>query len=231
MVFKLKKKSYKTINELFEEWKERHNTECKESYSKTAPADEKDNIPDYDEFKGSFCHDGYLGEGEEEKANILFICRESNVSGKISDNYFWLKEVVKAKMSGEYYIKDYTDVKNRKRDRAAQTKYFNCLNNIINNFQNTKTTIHLCGYMNINKRGGFSSCSFKQLENYAVLYKNYILKEIELLNPNFIVILGKLPCEIISIIKESNKPIYQYSFHPSRYRKLETHTDYISQIN
>lgn len=25
MVFKLKKKSYKTINELFEEWEERHN--------------------------------------------------------------------------------------------------------------------------------------------------------------------------------------------------------------
>ena len=75
--------------------------------------------------------------------------------------------------------------------------------------------------MNINKRGGLKSCLMSRLKNYSLLYKNYILKEIELLNPERIVILGNLPSETISIIKESNKPIFVYPFHPCVYRKSE----------
>lgn len=146
-------------------------------------------------FQKSFCWDGYIGDNNLSK--ILFVCRESNLDGKAETNdFFWIKSIV----------------------QKRKGKYFNCLNAIATQLNES---IFECGYMNINKRGGLKSCLMSRLKNYSLLYKNYILKEIELLNPERIVILGNLPSETISIIKESNKPIFVYPFHPCVYRKSE----------
>lgn len=42
-------------------------------------------------------------------------------------------------------------------------------------------------YMNLNKRGGFGSTNFAHLKHYVVKYRGYILKEIEIINPDIIV--------------------------------------------
>lgn len=147
------------------------------------------------EFNKSFCWDGYIGDNNISK--LLFVCRESNLDGKAEINdSFWIKSIVE----------------------EGKGKYFNCLNAIATQLNEN---IFECGYMNINKRGGLKSCLMGRLRNYSILYKNYILKEIEMLNPDRIVVLGKLPEETISIIKESNRPIFVYPFHPCIYRKAE----------
>lgn len=44
--------------------------------------------------------------------------------------------------------------------------------------------LNYAGYMNVNKRGGESRADERAILNYAKYYKNYILKEIELLGEN-----------------------------------------------
>lgn len=147
------------------------------------------------EFKGSFCFDGYIGE--RKNVNLLFICRESNVDGKAEINdTFWIRQIV----------------------NERKTKYFKCINGLAEEFNED---IFDCAYININKRGGISRCCMNRLKNYAALYENYILKEIELLKPKKIIILGNMPNSIIEIIKKSRVEIYKYPFHPCVYRKNE----------
>ena len=44
--------------------------------------------------------------------------------------------------------------------------------------------------MNINKRGGASSADLIKLNDYAEKYKQYIKREIEIINPDYIVCCG-----------------------------------------
>lgn len=192
--FSLKKENYNSLDDLFSEWKERHSEECESSYEKTAPKSKNEKcIPNYNDFKNSFCPDGYVGD--ENKAELLFICRESNVDGNAEINdEFWFKKISKMK----------------------KTKYYWCTNLIADKFG-----LYLCecAYMNINKRGGYGSCDSNQLKEYATLYEDYILKEIELINPKKVVILGGLRDEIVEIIMKSEREIYKYPYHPCVYRK------------
>lgn len=225
----------RTIDSLFEQWKESHKNEKIDSYIKTAPMDKNGNSPDYNMFKGSFCPDGYLGDSKE--SYILFICKESNVNGIVSDGSFWLREVVQTRLKGEKYrdVK-YNSMKEKKRDRIAQTKYFNCLNTIARILLNdleSENVLQKCGYMNINKRGGYSSCNFKQLKNYAEVYDDKIFRQIQVLNPRKIVLLG-VSLDIFSYnVKRYLKDVekYTYSRHPSRYRSLEKHGRDLCKIN
>jgi len=219
----------RSIDYLFEQWKESHNNENTESYIKTAPFDKNGNIPDYDMFKSSFCPDGYLGQRQE--SYILFICKESNVDGVASDGTFWLREVVCARSKGQKYRDaNYSDNKERQRDRTAQTKYFNCLNTIARFLlgeSENENVLQKCGYMNINKRGGYSSCNDEQLKNYAEVYDDKIFRQLQTLNPRKIVLLG------VSLNIFSHKvqhylkgiEIWKYSRHPSRYRDLGKYKD------
>ena len=45
--------------------------------------------------------------------------------------------------------------------------------------------------MNINKKGGFAKCDWNNLLDYYNKYRNYILREIEIINPKIIVICFK----------------------------------------
>ena len=227
----------RSIDYLFEQWKESHNNENKESYIKTAPSDKNGNIPDYDMFKSSFCPDGFLGQGQE--SDILFICKESNVNGIKSDGSFWLSQVLCARSKGQKYrdANYFGNNKEQRRDRTAQTKYFNCLNTIarflLGESENENVLLK-CGYMNINKRGGYSSCNDEQQKNYAEVYDDKIFRQLQTLNPRKIVLLG------VSLNIFSHKvqhylkgiEIWKYSRHPSRYRDLRKHKDEdLYQIN
>ena len=192
-------------------------------------------------FARSFCVDGFLKEEGTAGVPVLFICRESNISGNIKDNVlnpegvgtdgqdkgnqplFWLREVVRCK---EKDRSDYFPGKNSPgtAEKTAQTKYFNCLSQVLKNLK-VDTELSNCAYLNINKRGGFSSCDQSRLAVYAERYQLFIQKEIELIKPEKIVVCGDLKSQCLQdtleeIFRNCKKYNYWvYPKHPSRYTK------------
>lgn len=202
-----------------------------------------------EEFKRSFCPDGFLKEEEKLKeksdgapeAPVLFICRESNISGNIKDNVlnpegvgsdgqykgnhsiFWLQEVVRCK---EKDRSDYFPDKNSPgtAEKTAQTKYFNCLSQVLEHLK-VNTELSNCAYLNINKRGGVASCDQSRLAVYAQRYQLFIQREIELIDPETLVVCGELKDPDLrhtleEIFRSCKKQEYWvYPKHPSRYTK------------
>ena len=206
-------------------------------------------------FASSFCPDGFLKKEEtlkkksEEKSDgapgvpILFICRESNISGCIKEGpkkdtkeivgnigqekgdepLFWLREVVRCK---EKDRSDYFPGKNSPgtAEKTAQTKYFNCLSQVLK-YLKVDTELSNCAYLNINKRGGFASCDQSKLAIYAERYQLFIQKEIELIKPEKIVVCGELKSQRLQdTLEEVFRNCKKYNYwvypkHPSRYTK------------
>ena len=204
-------------------------------------------------FASSFCPDGFLKKEEtlkkksEEKSDgapgvpILFICRESNISGCIKEGpkkdtkeivgnigqekgdepLFWLREVVRCK---EKDRSDYFPGKNSPgtAEKTAQTKYFNCLSQVLK-YLKVDTELSNCAYLNINKRGGFASCDQSRLAVYAERYQMFIQKEIRIIQPEHIVICGELNNGALRKAMESilqacdYHEYWVYPKHPSRY--------------
>lgn len=204
-----------------------------------------------DTFASSFCPDGFLMEEEKlkEKSDgvpgvpVLFICRESNISGCIKEGpkkdtkeivgnigqekgdepLFWLREVVRCK---EKDRSDYFPDKNSPgtAEKTAQTKYFNCLSQVLKHLK-VDTELSNCAYLNINKRGGFASCDQSRLAVYAERYQMFIQKEIRIIQPEHIVICGELNNGALRKAMESilqacdYHEYWVYPKHPSRYTK------------
>ena len=199
-----------TLEKLFEVWK-KANMEDENTGNNFPRNPDNGNEPPYD-FKDSFTYDGFLSN--ENKADILFIAREPNVSEKgeineaVTNEYFWMRDVVEKKAA------------NIGRIGRNGTVYYNYLNEIAANFD---TNIEFCAYMNINKRGGYGKCTFDRLNTYFDDYKNFILKEIELINPKRIVLLGYGKYEYVNKLRGllKAKEIYQV-YHPSCPQKYKT---------
>lgn len=174
-----------------------------------------------DEFKRSFCADGFLAKDGKAGVPVLFICRESNISGNIKEGsekgtkkivgnigqdkgdepLFWLREVVDCKNKGQYFKRD----KNLSTpEKTAQTKYYNCLLKLLDDLEeenligrdeeliDKKKKLSTCAYLNINKRGGGASCDQSRLAVYAERYHLFIQKEISIIQPKHIVVCGEL---------------------------------------
>lgn len=212
-------------------------------------------LPSSDEFKrsfcSSFCPDGFLTEEEKSKGKsnvpILFICRESNISGNIDNRtlklksedkqIFWLREVVKCKKEDPPgYFQGNKSLSTT--EKGAQTRYYNCLLNLLDCFKNNEKLVGKdeklinkekelsdCAYLNINKRGGFASCDQSRLAVYAERYQMFIQKEIRIIQPEHIVICGELNNGALRKAMESilqacdYHEYWVYPKHPSRYTK------------
>ena len=79
--------------------------------------------------------------------------------------------------------------------------------------------------MNINKQGGTSQTSSKKLNEYAKIYKRFIAKEIDLINPNLIICCSKLVQNIYNEhIRSIINNVYYKNikticvYHPSYFR-------------
>lgn len=194
-----------------------------------------------DEFKRSFCADGFLAKDGKAGVPVLFICRESNISGNIKDNVlnpegvgsdgqgkgnqslFWLREVVRCKEKNRF---DYFPDKESPEaaEKTAQTKYFNCLSQVLKHLK-VDTELSTCAYLNINKRGGVASCDQSRLAVYAERYHLFIQKEISIIQPEHIVICGELNNGALRKAMESilqacdYHEYWVYPKHPSRYTK------------
>lgn len=171
---------------------------------------------------GSFIYDGSLSDENLSAHNILFVCRESNNpdTGKQCVKDFWFKKYV---IDTRLYGKEFPYEGSVQENKSAQ-KYFNCTK-LIAEYIDKSISLKNCAYMNINKKGGNSSCDFGVLNSYAKEYKAYIYQEIETLNPQCIVILGKLTYapDAEKIFREyainNSIKLYIYDRHPCVYSK------------
>ena len=116
--------------------------------------------------KESWCEDGFVFE---EKSNtVLYILNETNLdNGNKANGQFWFKE-------------NFGQLKHPIINRVQDMQAILCaeLENL---------TMQDISYMNINKRGGFDSCNYNTLKKYYYKYKEFIIKEINIIDPNIIV--------------------------------------------
>ena len=170
-----------------------------------------------DEIKDGKVTDNYNNVNDR----ILFILKESNISNSDNEPVFWFKEVYNAKKCGEKYYKP----ENCNRvEKAAQTKYYNCIMGITEKLYPDKKDIGIA-YININKNGGGSTSDGKGIAEWLTEKdkKDILLDQIEKLNPTKIVVFScnnsnKL---IMDFAKELTDKycVYGADFHPSRYSK------------
>ncbi|MCG6140659.1 hypothetical protein [Leptospira mtsangambouensis] len=136
----------------------------------------------YPKYKDRFVSDGIINESEFEKTNpkILVIAKESNNPKQLKEDYrvYWANEI-----------------KYRFSHRIAEWSYgilndFPELNNLTPKESELKTKlsmIHKIAFMNLKKIGGGSTTIESDLKEYIEEDKAFILREIEIINPDIIV--------------------------------------------
>ena len=148
------------LEKLFESWKKAH--ACEKNYECI------DDIP-----KDSFTYDGVINEKiwDRQKTKVLYILRESN-GQNTEEGYFWFKEMIeKGQITKNIF------------------KRINSMQNILNKTENDNR-LNEVAYINVNKRGGGSSVNWKRMIKYTKEYKEFIRREIEIINPEIIVCCG-----------------------------------------
>lgn len=222
-----------TIEELFCLWKRAHAAEVEEgNWKKTCQFDSEEKARNY------FTRDGRLGDAQ--KGGVLFICKESNLSrDKDTDKNpseeeeagvkaFWLKEEVVLNRPSV------CDPSQMKIVKSAKTHYRNCLEKTLSDLSKkgypASKNLEDCAYMNLNKRGGNSTCNKTVLAAYIKKYKTFLQREIELLQCDVAVlysasIYGKKAIKMLEqIFRDAGvKTVVKINCHPSRYsnQKIE----------
>lgn len=153
---------------------------------------------------------------------ILFILKESNISNSDNEPVFWFKEVYNTKKSGgKYYNRENCN----RVEKAAQTKYYNCIMGITEKLYPDNKDIGIA-YININKNGGGSTSDGKGVAEWLTEEdkKQELLNQIKTeLKPTKIVVFScNNSNKLITKFAEELKKIYCVygaDFHPSRYSK------------
>ena len=202
------------LDELFEEWRERH---------------EAENYDGENISKSNFIPDGIIDEAlyMQSPKKILFIAKEAACFKKentIEKNFetaqkdgFWCRRVV----LGE-----------EERGTRFSSGLALLANAILNeNFETPEKDISALRYvafMNINKRGGFTECE-TDLAAYVKKYKDLIDREIRIISPDIIVccgmgVRGRLSgvdsCKSLPVL-EVYHPSARYKTDTDRLKKLE----------
>lgn len=166
--------------------------------------------------------DGEVTENYSNAKNkILFILKESNISNSDNKPVFWFKKVYNAKKSGEKY---YNHKNCNRVEKAAQTKYYNCIMGIVEKLYPNNQDIGIA-YININKNGGGSTSDGKGIAEWLTKEnkKQKLLNQIKELNPTKIVVFScnnsnKLIMDFTKKLTDKYC-VYGADFHPSRYSK------------
>lgn len=195
------------LDELFEEWRERH---------------EAENYDGENISKSNFIPDGIIDEASymQSPKKILFIAKEAACFKKentIEKNFetaqkdgFWCRRVV----LGE-----------EKRGTGFSSGLALLANAILNeNFETPEKDISALRYvafMNINKRGGFTECE-TDLAAYVKKYKDLIDREIRIISPDIIVCCGMgVRGRISGVDSCKSLPVLEV-YHPSARYKTDT---------
>lgn len=194
------------LGKLFDEWRKRH---ISEDYS-------NDKIS-----KNNFIPDGIIDEASymQSPKKILFIAKEAaclKEENTIEENFeiaqndgFWCRRVV----LGE-----------EKRGTGFSSGLALLANAILNeNFETPEKDISALRYvafMNINKRGGFTSCP--GLDAYVKKYKDLIDREIRIISPDIIVCCGIGVRDCLSNVDSCKSVPVLEVYHPSYWLVKDT---------
>lgn len=196
----------KTMEDLFTRWKEAQKN------------DDKTNCDTRNISKESFAPDGIICDEKywQEEKKILFISKESNLTPPTGNPkvcadgvHFWLKDIL---LSGENHA-----------ETGSGTRYINGLAVICNailNVNNTTadkdwTNLKKCAYINLNKRGGYSSCDDNALTKYVDHFKCFLKKQIDLIQPSIIVCCGDTVFKMVRDILDIKDDRVKITYHPS----------------
>lgn len=189
-----KKTKTEQLEELFKKWQTKQNNEHEESLENTMLKDREIVQQDF------FCADGIICEKqfETEEVKVLFIANEPNME---SEEYKKNKrdgEIIPSKSS---QIEDFIEYrKEQKDDWTGKLRQRIC--EIIYPAMMTEADIKSfpisggwdnalkIAFMNLNKRGGKGNVE-KHLKHYCAYYKDEIVREIQIIDPDIIIWLGK----------------------------------------
>lgn len=195
ILFNAELKKCGKLDDLFELWKKVQANE--ENYENTTLMDKTEKHDSIE--KDSFNKDGYIDENEYDEASVkvLFVLKEANIwahrdeevkKGILPEN----REQIEWYLNYINYGKTNRPKQHEKMGRMA----FYLQNRNINDEKakhpinhEYKKALKACAFMNMNKRGGKGNTTEKY-NNYIETYQEFIMKQIEILNPNYIVILG-----------------------------------------
>jgi len=170
----------KSLDELFSLWKSVHRNE--QDYEKcTVTGMEKD----------SFIADGYICEENylKSKCKILFILKESNlVNYKNEDDPSQRQQI----WFYRNYVLGHTSVLNRpkQQEKIGRMASYILNGNKTPTLSEIQESLGQCCFMNLNKRGGNNFTDNVKFSNYVEKYRSFILKQISVLDPDYIVFLG-----------------------------------------
>ena len=192
------------LDELFRCWRKAHCDESEEEYKKYG-----------DQFvsKVSFTIDGFIDEQayRSQEKRILLIAKESNEFGKRPNEiqtqkcatgiHFWLSKMVKDGKTNRF-INGLAILCNGLISPESEEP---CIDtNVLNN----------AAFMNINKRAGFSRSNPITISGYFCNYKEYIRREIQLIDPTYIICCGKGIKSLVEKVFDKQDNIFE-SIHPS----------------
>ena len=167
------------LEQLFIEWEYAQENEPDSSWKLTQGGE---NIT-----KSHFRRDGIIDEAifSKEKRKVLFISNEAN------DDEYSAKSNPKPNTIDDYqkyYETGCDDYLGKMRERTSAI--YKIIAGIeINEMSDSDAAIHYA-VMDLNKRGGGSSAKVERIQEYCKYYKEFIRKEIEIINPDIVVWLG-----------------------------------------
>lgn len=189
----------KRINKLFIEWQEHQKKDSGYDSMKSKIA------------RDSFTTDGAISPEDYFSANkrILVVSKESHIKeGEKFTGEFWLKDVYNDVVPARKFA--------RRIAMSVKAVIENDFDNVDNDYKNLKYV----AFMNLNKRGGHSTCNPDILATYVSEYHEEIKKEIEILNPEIIICAGKGVKEQLENIGVKDYKIVE-TYHPSYFVKSD----------
>ena len=207
-----KAKNAITIEELFPLWEKAHVAE--KDHHETIVG----NIS-----KEAFIEDGYISQSDYLKApiKILFILKEANVADYKLETHTSQVGFYKSFITEEY------DNPPKQKEKMARMAYYlqnpklSVSERRKPKINDLKKALEKVAFMNINKRGGGNKTSPALFRNYYDKYSTFVQREIKILNPDIIVVLGKNNTFIKS---NDEKVIHLYFWHTAygmRTKKLK----------
>lgn len=181
MNFRMIEKKLENVNdlkELFTLWTQAHKVD--NEWKGTT----EEGIP-----KDSFVEDGYICENTKEYNGILFILLEANILNYVINSRINKYRGNQCGFYREYINNKVKDNKPKMKEKMGRMAYYVSKGEVVEEC-NFKIDLYKSAFMNFNKRGGGKHPKKEILFKYCSKYKRFIQKQIELINPNFIICIG-----------------------------------------
>ncbi|SEH85695.1 hypothetical protein SAMN02910265_03064 [Ruminococcus flavefaciens] len=214
-------KSAETLEKLFSLWKQAHAAEA--NYEETTVSywtyKRKEKYPPIEQK--SFVADGYISEDEynSSEKKVLFVLREANIvmyrKDEMKDSKGKSIEEDKRSQLGFYkwFINDLKSNRPKQQEKMARMAYYLQHPELSKeerkkpNEEGMKKALASCAYMNLNKRGGGPFVDWQVFEKYIEKYKAFIVRQIKIMKPDYIVYVGPNRVDISASLDSQIKEI------------------------